>query len=98
MLFFGRLSAEEKYLLRSFSGHTGIIRSVNYAPDGKTIASGSMDHSVKIWDAASGKCLKTLSGHTGWVKAVNYAPDGKFIASGSEDNTVKIWEVLTGNA
>ncbi len=70
--------------------------SVAFAPDGKILASGSWDHTVKLWDMATGREIHTLSGHTSWVNSVAFAPDGKTLASGSLDYTAKLWDVATG--
>jgi WD40 repeat protein len=79
------------------------LRSVSYSPDGQTLASGSYDGTVKIWEVGTGKLLQTLTVHKFSVNSdkfsvnsVSYSPDGKTLASGSEDKTVKIWEVGTG--
>ena len=72
------------------------ISALAYSPDGKVIASGSWDKTVRLWDAATGQALKTLSGHTAEVLALAYSPDGKVIASGSGDNTVRLWDAATG--
>jgi WD40 repeat protein len=64
---------------------------VAYSPDGRRIASGSDDATVKIWDEESGHELQTLKGHDGIVYSVAYSPDGRRIASGAGDNTIKIW-------
>ncbi|MBV6341484.1 hypothetical protein [Candidatus Magnetobacterium casense] len=77
-------------------GHAGSVNSISYSPDGRFIASGSGDKTVKIWDASTGALILTLSGHTDFVRSVSYSPDGRFIASGSGDNTVKIWNASTG--
>ena len=61
------------------------------------MASGSYDHTVKIWNVKTGYNLMTLTGHTGGVDSVNFSPDGLKLASGSDDHTVKIWDVETGN-
>jgi WD40 repeat protein len=76
--------------------HSSMVYDVSYSPDGKTLASGSYDGTVKLWDVGTGKELKTLKGHRGEVNSVSYSPDGKTLASTSWDNTVKLWDVGTG--
>jgi tricorn protease-like protein len=83
-------------LLPPFVGHRDSIQSVAYSPDGKFIASGSNDDSIRIWDAATGKVLHTLTGFVGAIWTVTYSPDGKFIASAGVDGAVRIWEAETG--
>ena len=69
--------------------------SVAFSPDGKTLASGSMDDSIKLWDVASGKNTATLKGHDNDVYSVAFSPDGKTLASGSIDQTIKLWDVAS---
>ncbi|MBW4522204.1 MAG: TIR domain-containing protein [Scytolyngbya sp. HA4215-MV1] len=80
----------------TLKGHQDWVGSLSYSPNGKTIASGSSDKTIKLWDAATGKLLHTLEGHQNPVWSVSYSPDGKTIASGSFDKTVKLWDVATG--
>ena len=79
--------------LKILGEHFGSVRSVAYSPDGTKIISGSMDKTIKIWDANTGQCLKTLNGHSHYVNSVAYSPDGTKIISGSSDKTIKIWGV-----
>jgi len=77
----------------TLKGHGGPIYSVTFSPDGKFLASGSSDKTVKVWEIGTWQEVITLKGHEGSVLSVTFSPDGKFLASGSDDKTVKIWEV-----
>ena len=71
--------------------------SVAFSPDGKTLAAGSGDKTVRLWDVETGKLLRTLTGHGDVVRSVAFSPDGKTLASGSIDKTLRLWDVRTGN-
>lgn len=77
-------------------GHADTVNSVTFSPNGKTLASGSDDKTIKLWEPVSGQNLRTLSGHTRRVVSVAFSPDSKMLASGSSDDTIKLWDVVTG--
>jgi serine/threonine protein kinase len=85
-----------RFLDKTLTGHSNVVWSVAYSPDGRYLASGSWDKTIKIWEVATGKQLRTLTGHSDWVNLVVYSPDGRYLASGGDDKTIKIWEVATG--
>jgi hypothetical protein len=82
--------------LPSLRGHTNDIFSLAITADGKTLASGSRDKTIKLWDLTTGKEQATLKGHTGSVTSVAITADGKTVVSGSCDGTVKLWDRATG--
>ncbi|MEH1886537.1 WD40 repeat domain-containing protein, partial [Nostoc sp.] len=84
--------------VNTLEGHSSKVNSVIFSPDGKILASGSLDKTIKLWDISTGKAIKTLTGHSRWVWGVVFSPDGKTLASGSNDNTIKLWDVSTGKA
>jgi len=64
-------------------GHRRAVRAIVFGPDGRWLASGAKDNTVKIWEVASGRLLRTLYGHGAAVNALAVSPDGKLLASGS---------------
>ena len=80
----------------TLEGHEGDIGTIAYRPDGATLASGSSDATVRLWDVTTGEHKETLMGHTGPIMKVVFSPDGLILASGSWDGTIRLWDAMTG--
>ncbi len=80
----------------TLKGHNDSVHSIAFSPDGKILASGSGDKTIKLWDISTGETIKMLTGHSKGVDSVSFSPDGKILASGSYDKTIKLWDVSTG--
>ena len=72
--------------------HTHVVSSVAFCPDGKRLATASLDRTVKVWDAATGQESLTLKGHTNDIVSVAFSPDGQWLASAGRDDTLKLWD------
>ena len=86
-------------IVKTYSGHVslpfgggGTITTVRFSKDVSTIASGSLDKTVRLWSINKGEPLKTLSGHTDGISSLAFSPDGKTLASGSSDGTILLWD------
>ena len=82
--------------IRTIRASKGRVECVAFSPDGTLLASGSNDHTVKLWDVQTGELKRTLAGHDFIVGAVAFSPDGQTLVSGAWDDTVKLWDVNSG--
>jgi WD40 repeat protein len=83
-------------VVHTLKGHGELVHSVAFSPDGKLVATGSFDKTIKLWDAATGKEIRVMQGpsaHTNIVIQVAFSPSGRVLASCSTDNTIKLWDV-----
>ena len=89
------LENKQPYLYLKGHGKDLWVTAVAFSPNGKLLASSSMDNTVKVWDTDTGQCLKTFVGKEKWIWTVAYSADGQ-IASGGDDNTISLWNIDTG--
>jgi hypothetical protein len=73
-------------------GHTDEINAVAFRRDGARLLSASSDHTVRVWEPATGKCLRVFDGHTDKVYMVVFHPDGTRVASAGRDRDILIWD------
>ncbi len=73
------------------------VNSIALSPDDQRIVSGSLDRTIRVWNATTGeKVAGPFIGHTDWVTSVEFSPDGQRIVSGSFDRTIRVWNATTG--
>jgi WD40 repeat protein/serine/threonine protein kinase len=83
-------------VIATCEAHTGVVRDLRFAPDGRSLVSGGNDGDVRICDAASGATVHRLIGHSHQVLSVDIAADGRSIVSGGRDGKPRVWDARTG--
>ena len=80
----------------SLEDHDGEVLSISFSPDGKTLASGGLDYSIRLWNVETGKKISTIQRDGGTIKSLSFSPNGKTLAFGGNDETIKLWDVKIG--
>uniref|UniRef100_A0A0E0QVJ1 NLE domain-containing protein n=2 Tax=Oryza TaxID=4527 RepID=A0A0E0QVJ1_ORYRU len=80
----------------TIAGHTEAVLAVSFSPDGRCLASGSGDTTVRFWDLSTQTPLFTCKGHKNWVLCIAWSPDGNHLVSGSKSGELILWDPKTG--
>ena len=83
------------YHLATLEGHTKFVRSLAMSPDGTTLASGSGDSTIKLWDTKTYEEMATLRGSDSEIWSVAFSPDGSMLAAGTVDGWITLWDVAS---
>ncbi|CAM2010037.1 nSTAND1 domain-containing NTPase [Acanthopleuribacter pedis] len=78
---------------RWLPGHTGLVYSAVFSPDGRLLASASADHTIRVWDVAAERAVAVLEAHQDDVRRLAFSPDGAVLASLANDESLAIWDV-----
>lgn len=84
-------------LQKTFTGHNSTIFAIDVSPNGQYLATGSADHTIRLWDITTGNSIHTLTEHSDMVTSVVFSPDGQKLASGSSDDWIILWDANSGN-
>jgi len=88
--------AQPRLRLETGIGHTAVIVSAAFSPDGSRVLTASLDKTARLWDLARGKEIRRFEGHGSGVTSAVFSPDGKWVLTASDDKTARIWDVATG--
>src|SRR5205807_3652777 len=78
--------------MREFQGHQAEIKAIAFSQDGKTLASGGLDHTLRLWETATGKTLSQCQGHLGEIFSLAFSPDRKTLGSGDSKCAIRLWD------
>jgi len=84
-----------KVPIKQMVGHGKPVMHVQFSPDGRYIASGSLDKKIKLWDGYTGEFMCNFTGHVGSVYVMSWSVDSQYLISASQDSTLKLWDIKT---
>ena len=90
----GRFLPDLEFVVRV--GHSRSVEALAFSPTGTTLATGSYDATVKLWNLSNGRLMHTLEKHYQEISALTFAPGGRILAAGSRDESVSLWDTETG--
>jgi WD40 repeat protein len=90
------VSRPDFVLDHTLKGHSGWVTGVAFSSDGRRLASGSWDQTVKFWDVPTGQELSTVGSEMKEVQAVAFSRDGRWFAAENSSDTVTLWDATTG--
>ena len=82
--------------VRTLKGHSEVVNSIVFSPDGRYALSGGTDATIKLWEISTGREIRALTGHSSAVYSLAISPDGRHALTANDDKTAKLWEISTG--
>lgn len=89
-------SEDNTAYIRTFKGHSEVVKACDFSPDGKYMATCSYDKTIKIWDSRSWNSISTFKGHILAINDIAFTPDGKYLVSAGDDSLLRLWELESG--
>ncbi|KOP26290.1 hypothetical protein AMR41_11360 [Hapalosiphon sp. MRB220] len=89
---------ETGQIICTLKGNTGILKSITFSPDCKTLASCGLSQNIELWDLETRKIIYQFTGKSYGVNSITFSPDGQILASGDRARSIQLWDLTTGKA